>query len=90
MKSKEANRWQKIRTRGMLKFVLVDGTLKWGVTMFLAMTLFNIIRKGLEPINLTLMRLAISTSMGAVWGILTWCLSERLYNKQEKEKQLLQ
>jgi hypothetical protein len=38
MESKEFDRWEKSRKKGMFQYLLIDGALAWGMTMFVIMT----------------------------------------------------
>lgn len=83
MKIEEQTTWQKIRQKGQLKFILINGMLSWGLPMFAVMTfVFN------EPTNENGIRFGfIAVSMG-IWAIagllfgkLIWLITERRYQK---------
>ncbi len=79
MKTKGMRHWEKARAGGMMRFVLLRGVLSYGLTMFIVMT-FIVHRD-----DLSARFIAISAGLwlvgGAVFGLLTWFLMERIYRR---------
>ena len=69
MKRTELKRWEQSRQKGMLRYVLVQGVLAWGATMFV-----------LTSSRLPVWQSALLwTAAGAAYGICVWLVQERRY-----------
>jgi hypothetical protein len=79
MSKKQADRWEKTRTRGRSAFILMYGVLFWGVVtafLFAAISLLISDRSFLETLKFALPTFMIG---GVFWGIMMWVMSERSY-----------
>jgi hypothetical protein len=79
MKNKGMRNWEKARAGGMLRFVLLRGVLSYGLTMFVVMT-FIVHRDALSARFIAISALLWLVG-GAVFGVLTWLLMERMYRR---------
>ena len=79
MKPDKLELWKRTREKGILKFVLVNGVLSYGLAMFIAMTLV-VHRNELTP-RYAALSAVIWAIGGAVFGFLTWHLQESRYRK---------
>lgn len=77
---KAIERWEKQRAKGRTRYILQIGVFGWGLAMFIAMT-FVVNR----PVQLTPSTIALSAIIwllgGALFGFVTWTMSERKYRK---------
>ena len=74
MKRTDLKRWEQSRQKGMLRYVLVQGVLAWGGTMFVLMTFV------LTASRLPVWQSALLwTAAGAAYGICVWLVQERRY-----------
>ena len=82
---KAIERWEKQRAKGKTRYILMTGVLGWGAAMFVVMTFFVS-----HPDELAWWRIALSAIVclagGALFGFLTWALSERRYQKHLSER----
>jgi hypothetical protein len=77
MESREFDRWEKSRKKGMFKYVLIDGALAWGMTMFIIMTYL------VPHPRLSVQQCAMLwPAMGAVQGLAVWLVEEYRYRKE--------
>ncbi|MDF2444855.1 MAG: hypothetical protein K0S46_91 [Moraxellaceae bacterium] len=79
MRTSSIGYWEKIRAKGRARFILVNGMLGYGISMFFAMTFFVLD----DPITFWLL---VSWAViwligGAIFGALIWYVQERQYNK---------
>ena len=72
-------RWQKTRTLGKRRYVLISGVLSYGLPMFVAMTFF-VHRNDLSARFIAASALLWLTG-GALFGLITWHIFERQYAK---------
>ena len=80
-------KWEKTRSRGRKRFILVRGVAGWGLLMFLFMTVLVHFRDAgfklpaLEDISMVtiLINAVVWPIAGYVWGAWTWSLTEKSY-----------
>ncbi|GAB3383743.1 hypothetical protein [Lysobacter fragariae] len=85
-----ARRWPAIRARGPLRFLLVQGLLRWGGLMFLGSLAMVWITFGpAHPrFGLLLGVAAVLCAVGSLfWAALTWLINERIYRTLENKRQ---
>jgi hypothetical protein len=76
MQAKERERWEKARQKGMAAYILVNGILTYGLTMFVVMTV------ALRHARLPLWESAVLWLVaGAFFGVATWLVQEHRYRK---------
>ena len=77
-----ARRWPEIRAKGMSRFIMVRGVGIWGGLMFALSFAMVWIRFGPQHPRFWLL-LAVAAGLclvgGAVWGLLTWTINERIF-----------
>jgi hypothetical protein len=82
MNEKQQKRWERMKGKGRLRFVLIYGVLLFGLPQMILWTLIDYFR---EPQKLTLSRLMVWSSvcllMGFVSGLTSWELFDRNYRK---------
>jgi hypothetical protein len=77
---KELKKWEVTREKGKARFILVTGVLAWGLPMFLVMTfLFGRRPDGARSLGMILVSAIIWAFGGALFGWVTWTLSEKKY-----------
>lgn len=76
MQTKEFDRWASIREQGMLRYVLLNGLLSYGVPMFVLMT-FIIPHPRLSHGQSGL----LWALTGAGYGLAMWMVQERRFRK---------
>ena len=79
MKPEQLEKWRVVRSKGMLRYVLVNGVLSYGLAMFIAMTFF-VHGDELSPRFIGLSAVMWSIG-GAIFGISMWYLQERQFRK---------
>jgi len=81
---KDFLRWEVERERGPVHWILRNGIMGWGTSMFLMMTAFSLWFHGKE----TLSREELTRTMGIwlvgglLWGLAMWLVCERSYRKE--------
>jgi hypothetical protein len=76
-------RWEKIKQRGMWRFVFFRGVLAFGLSMGIVGIVFeNVSRK--EEAFPWYFILGLCLVAGFVWGLATWLVSERIYSRAPK------
>ncbi len=74
--------WEKHRSRGPLRFIVVRGVLAWGGPMFVAMYVIPTATKGVEvAITSIFINLGIWWVAGIFFGTATWWWSQENYKK---------
>ena len=84
MKPKHFEHWSKLRAQGKARYILRTGVLAWGLPMFLFMVL--IINRRTTSLTAIGLNLLIFSLGGAVFGWITWALSERQYQRALKSQ----
>ena len=85
---KDLRRWEFERERGPFLWILRNGLMTWGASMFLMMTIFWSWMDGKEMVTRGELygNAALWLVGGAVWGLAVWVLSERSYKKALKRE----
>ncbi|MBI4750872.1 MAG: hypothetical protein HY774_20530 [Acidobacteria bacterium] len=79
---KDLEAWEKTREMGRTKYILFHGVLFWGVPMFAIMTFFvnnrpdRLLTQGMILVSAFVWALG-----GALFGVTTWYINERRYQK---------
>lgn len=81
MKDDQFKAWEKTRTKGKLKFVLVTGVLLWGLPMLIFMAFINKPFTDGFTSKSAIIHCIVWPLAGVVYGLLTWHYSERKYKK---------
>ncbi len=82
MKENQFIKWESARAKGKLHFILVRGVLSWGLPMFIFMAFIN------KPFaygftsEAAAIHYIVWPIAGVLFGLFTWYLSERLYQKE--------
>jgi hypothetical protein len=80
------SRWEKMRKKGFLRFVLVNGVLYWGVLtgLFFAIAM-SAIDSQRDPFLRTLCLSLVAFPIGGVfWGLFVWFWTERKYLRSHR------
>jgi hypothetical protein len=78
-KPRSIQQWERIRARGLRRYVLVHGMLAYGLPLFLLMT-FVVHREHLAP-RVVLVSAVAWAIGGAVFGWVMWHARDRLYRR---------
>jgi hypothetical protein len=78
-KPRSIQQWERIRARGLGRYVLVHGVLAYGLPLFLLMT-FVVHREHAAP-RFVLVSAAAWAVGGAVFGWVMWHARDRLYRR---------
>ena len=73
-------RWEQARAQGRWRYLLLSGVLAWGVPMFVLMT-FVVDRPAQLTAGILLLSAAVWLSGGLLFGVLSWFLSEKRFNR---------
>ena len=83
---RQLRRWERTRTAGMKRFIVVWGVLAWGLTTGL-LTSVLIIREEQygagEAAAVVLAFLVVTPPVGALWGYAMWFMCEWMYRVQK-------
>ncbi|PRX34745.1 hypothetical protein BX659_10260 [Orenia metallireducens] len=91
MNKKEKERWEQIRAKGKLRYILVHGIIGWGVSTAIIYTLVGLIMdKGIGMENISLQKslidlaiaLVVFPTVGVLQSIFTWNKKEQEYLKE--------
>lgn len=74
-------RWQKIRERGPLRFILLRGVLGWGVTTAVLWCALMALFTDKDWVQLMTVALVGFPVGGVVWGTVMWCVGERQFGQ---------
>ena len=78
----ELKKWEGTRQQGIAKFILQTGVLAWGLPMFAVMTFLVNRRAGeVRSPQMILVAAVIWALGGALFGWVTWTITERKYQK---------
>ena len=81
--------WQANRESGRTRWVLTQGVMGWGTTMFLVMTALSLF-DGTADVHLRtrlIVGMIIWPIAGLVWGMLVWSWTERSYQKHVERRE---
>jgi len=79
---KQLQRWEKVRQKGRLRFILLTGVAGWGLPMFAVMTFVVNRRPDSPPTPSFILVSAVIWALGgAVFGLSMWTISEKKYQK---------
>lgn len=77
------SRWEKVRAKGALRFVLLYGVLGWGVTTAIVFTGILWLLPGDDPARLLPLVFTLFPLGGLAWGASMWWFLERAYRRRE-------
>lgn len=84
------NSWEKSRKMGIVKYVLLKGTLAWSLLTIGIFMLISIIQSkfliNYEMLMYFLKMYIVFLLMGTVFGLVSWLVSERKYLKSKNLK----
>ena len=78
-KAASIRRWERIRARGMARYVLVQGVLAYGLPLFALMTF--VVHREHASARFILVSAAAWAVGGAVFGWILWHLRDRMYRR---------
>ncbi|MGY0798829.1 hypothetical protein ACW7G0_07235 [Lysobacter sp. A286] len=79
MKPEQLEKWKETRQKGMLRFVLVNGVLAYGLIMFIVMTF--VVHRDKLSVNFVWISAMVWSIGGALFGVLMWIINERKFHK---------
>ncbi|MGY0556645.1 MULTISPECIES: hypothetical protein [unclassified Lysobacter] len=79
MKPEQLEKWKETRQKGMLRFVLVNGVLAYGLIMFIVMTF--VVHRDKLSVNFICISAIVWSIGGALFGVLMWIIGERKFRK---------
>ena len=79
MKPVQLEKWKQTRQKGMLRYVLVNGVLAYGLIMFIVMTF--VVHRDKLSVNFVWISAAAWSIGGALFGVLMWMYGERKFRK---------
>ncbi|WP_108946470.1 hypothetical protein [Shewanella halifaxensis] len=84
MNKEEMKAWESTRSKGMLKYILINGLLAWGLPMFIAIAFMN--KPFAEGITskAAIVHCVVWPLAGLVFGAITWYISQFRYKKAAK------
>ncbi|WP_133406538.1 hypothetical protein [Parashewanella tropica] len=84
MTKEEMEAWESTRDKGMLKYVLINGLLAWGLPMFIAMAFMT--RPFAEGFTskAAIVHYVVWPLAGLLFGLVTWYIAQFRYKKAAK------
>lgn len=83
MNKQQMKSWETIKSKGLLRYVLVDGVVSYGLFMFIVMAFVNkLFSDGLTS-KAAISHCIIWPLSGIGFGLLNWFVNERLYRKSK-------
>ena len=82
---KKYQRWEKTRQKGMLKFILINGVLYWGLFMCAFINSYYYFRKGIFDLHFALVSCVIFLIGSIFYGYFTWRAHETSYENYKKD-----
>ncbi len=80
----DMDRWEKTRTIGKLRFILVYGVVIWGLITAALYSVITYFWQHPEPwYSVFITSFIVFPVMGIVWGLLVWHFSEKKYLKSK-------
>jgi len=76
-------RWERVKQRGIWRFVLLRGVLGWGLTMGIVGIIFEHVSRKEEAFPWYFI-LGLFLVGGFVWGLATWFVSMKIYPRAPK------
>ena len=79
------SQWERVRAKGKLRFLIVQGLLCWGLPMAVVMTVYLHFFKS-QPLDLTLKFVApVFFIGGLLWASVLWFFLDRKYTNLTKK-----
>ena len=89
MNQKQRAKWERIRAKGMWRFVLVYGVLWWGGFMIIATSIYGLFFRrlsySLDDFSITVPALLVG---GFVFGLACWFVGEYKYQRSSSNASL--
>ena len=87
MKQKEKEKWERTRSKGIGRFVLLYGIVGFGGLMITAHSVseYLIFSKRFDGLLFTY-RVGLGLLCGLIWGLVMWSVGERRYRKSLRVK----
>ncbi len=86
LNAKDVEKWEKTRSIGFLKFIVIHGAVSWGL---LSGLFYFLITRLFQPATPVLKNLIISLVIfpvgGLFWGMMMWYMGEKRYKKEKHE-----
>lgn len=79
MKPEQLEKWKETRQKGMLRFVLVNGVLAYGMFMFIVMTF--VVHRDKLSVNFICTSAIAWSIAGVLFGFFMWIIGERKFRK---------
>jgi hypothetical protein len=84
MRAYDPQAWERERTKGMRRFVLIRGVLSWGLLMTVAMAFVaKPFAEGFTS-KAAIIHLVVWPLAGAIYGVVLWHWQERTYQKHPR------
>jgi len=81
---KHVEKWEKTRTIGFLKFIIIYGALSWGI---LSGLFYFLITRIFQPSTPVVKNLIVSLILfpvaGLLWGMTMWYIGEKRYKREK-------
>ncbi len=79
MNEKQLKKWEKIRNKGKMRFILVNGVVYWGVFTALLWSFFMAKMSGTPFLSYFCVAIIMFPVGGLAFGFLVWKMSEKKY-----------
>lgn len=81
MKKKQTQLWRETREKGLVRFMLENGLLAWGLPMFIAMAFISKPFEDGFASKAAIVHYIVWPLAGIIFGAAVWWFSERRYRK---------
>ncbi len=80
--------WKKKRKKGKTRYILIEGVLGWGLTIFVLSFIFIALFDSPSKFDIIL-SLISSLSIGGIWSVILWNKKEKIFLSINQEKNIL-
>jgi len=84
--AKDVEKWEKTRSIGFLKFVIIHGAISWGI---LSGLFYFLITRIFQPSTPVVKNLIVSLILfpvaGLFWGMTMWNIREKRYEREKND-----
>ena len=80
--------WKKKRKKGKTRYILIEGVLGWGLTIFVLSFIFIALFDSPSKFDIIL-SLISSLSIGGIWSVILWNKKEKIFLSTNQEKNIL-
>ena len=85
MNQKKRANWERVKAKGMWRFVLLYGILIWGGSMLIAFSAYRFLVRGLRFLDELSFLVPIFLVSGFAFGVICWLVGEHKHRKSSSD-----